>query len=84
MPVAVGLAFFYKMDFEGLWLGLLAAQASCMVTMMVVLLRTDWEFEARRAEELTGGYEILDENEGVDDDEKDQPIKAENKGDCLC
>ncbi|KAL2227115.1 protein DETOXIFICATION 49 [Sesamum indicum] len=83
MPVAVGLAFFYKMDFEGLWLGLLAAQASCMVTMMVVLLRTDWEFEARRAEELTGGYEILDENEGVDD-EKDQPIKAENKGDCLC
>ncbi|KAL0371657.1 UNVERIFIED_CONTAM: protein DETOXIFICATION 49 [Sesamum calycinum] len=36
MPVAVGLAFFYKMDFEGLWLGLLAAQASCMVTMMVV------------------------------------------------
>ncbi|KAL0317744.1 UNVERIFIED_CONTAM: protein DETOXIFICATION 49 [Sesamum angustifolium] len=69
------------MDFEGLWLGL-AAQA-CMVTMMVVLLRTDWEFEARRAEELTGGYEILDENEEVDD-EKDQPIKAENKGDCLC
>ncbi|KAH6756785.1 hypothetical protein C2S51_038891, partial [Perilla frutescens var. frutescens] len=30
MPVAVALAFYYKMDFEGLWLGLLAAQASCM------------------------------------------------------
>ncbi|KAI3458198.1 hypothetical protein Pfo_014861 [Paulownia fortunei] len=59
MPVAVGLAFFYKMDFEGLWLGLLAAQASCMVTMMVVLLQTDWEFEARRAEELTGGIRHL-------------------------
>ncbi|PIN08595.1 putative membrane protein, predicted efflux pump [Handroanthus impetiginosus] len=78
MPVAVGLAFFYKMDFPGLWLGLLAAQASCMVTMMLVLLRTDWEFEARKAEELTGGYKsILDENEEVDE-------KNQNKEDCLC
>ncbi|GFP87675.1 mate efflux family protein 9 [Phtheirospermum japonicum] len=80
MPVAVGLAFFYKMDFEGLWLGLLAAQASCMVTMMVVLLRTDWEHEAMRAAELTGGYETT----ALVDDEKDdqkQPIK---QGDCLC
>ncbi|CAH9059550.1 unnamed protein product [Cuscuta epithymum] len=55
MPVAVGLSFFGGFDFEGLWLGLLAAQFSCMVTMLVVLLRTDWELEARRAEELTGG-----------------------------
>ncbi|KAL8543904.1 hypothetical protein ACS0TY_004452 [Phlomoides rotata] len=61
MPVAVGLAFVYKMDFEGLWIGLLAAQASCMVTMMVIFLKTDWEFEARRSEELTGGNEFLDE-----------------------
>ncbi|GER34972.1 MATE efflux family protein [Striga asiatica] len=79
MPVAVGLAFFYKMDFEGLWLGLLAAQASCMVTMMVVLVRTDWEFEARRAEELTKGYEKAAIEEDIDQNQK--PVK---QGDCLC
>ncbi|RAL51395.1 hypothetical protein DM860_010897 [Cuscuta australis] len=53
MPVAVGLSFYGGFDFEGLWLGLLAAQASCMVTMLLVLLRTDWDLEARRAEVLT-------------------------------
>lgn len=84
MPVAVGLAFYYKMDFEGLWFGLLAAQASCMLTMMVVLLRTDWEFEARRAEELTGSYEsILDRVNGGGDDDDDR-VKQEHKEDCLC
>ncbi|XP_051142436.1 protein DETOXIFICATION 49-like [Andrographis paniculata] len=82
MPVAVGLAFVYKMDFQGLWLGLLAAQASCMATMMVVLLRTDWEFEAQRAEELTAGeYCIL----AGDVDREEQSTKAQQKGgDCLC
>ncbi|VFQ77572.1 unnamed protein product [Cuscuta campestris] len=53
MPVAVGLSFYGGFDFEGLWLGLLVAQASCMVTMLLVLLRTDWDLEARRAEVLT-------------------------------
>lgn len=41
MPVAVGLGFFAGLDFQGLWLGLLAAQGSCVVTMLVVLARTD-------------------------------------------
>ncbi|KAI3471099.1 hypothetical protein Pfo_027762 [Paulownia fortunei] len=82
MPVAVGLAFFYKMDFVGLWIGLLAAQASCMATMMVVLMLTDWEFEARKAEKLTGGDAILEENEKFD--EKIGIVEAENKGDSLC
>ncbi|XP_010061388.2 protein DETOXIFICATION 49 [Eucalyptus grandis] len=53
MPVGIGLAFFWGFNFQGLWLGLLAAQASCLVTMLVVLGFTDWEREARRAEELT-------------------------------
>lgn len=82
MPVAVGLAFFLRMDFQGLWFGLLAAQTSCMITMMVVLLLTDWEFEARKAEELTKEYRILDQNE--EDDAKDESDKAENKGDSQC
>ncbi|KAL6554686.1 Protein DETOXIFICATION 49 [Orobanche hederae] len=80
MPVAVGLAFFYKMDFEGLWLGLLAAQASCMVTMMVVLLRTDWELEALRAGELTRGYEThIDDNQPppLVEEKDEQSLKQE-------
>ncbi|CAK9187210.1 unnamed protein product [Ilex paraguariensis] len=80
MPVAVGLAFFAGFDFEGLWLGLFAAQASCVVTMLVVLLRTDWEFEAQRAQQLTGAI-VVDSNEDV---EEDKPLKAENKEDFLC
>ncbi|KAL3647380.1 Protein DETOXIFICATION 49 [Castilleja foliolosa] len=82
MPVAVGLAFYYKMDFEGLWIGLLAAQASCMVTMMVVLLRTDWEYESMRAGELTGGYETSTNEEQFD--EKDDQKKMVKQEDCLC
>ncbi|CAI9768206.1 unnamed protein product [Fraxinus pennsylvanica] len=67
MPVAVGLGFFLNFDFEGLWLGLLAAQASCMVTMMVVLLFTDWEFESQKAKELTGSS-IVDVSEEIEED----------------
>ncbi|XP_051137946.1 protein DETOXIFICATION 49-like [Andrographis paniculata] len=88
MPVAVGLAFWGGMDFRGLWLGLLAAQAACVATMMAVLRRTDWEAEARRAEELTGGgpgpgvggcvvtAEYNNNNNNDDDDDR--------KGDSLC
>ncbi|XP_059645287.1 protein DETOXIFICATION 49-like [Cornus florida] len=54
MPVAVWLSFYVGFDFRGLWLGLLAAQGSCVVTMLFVLTRTDWESQARRAEVLTG------------------------------
>ncbi|KAL2542030.1 MATE efflux family protein [Abeliophyllum distichum] len=72
MPVAVGLGFFLKFDFEGLWIGLLAAQASCMVTMMVILLLTDWEFESQKAKELTGS-DIVDDSEEI---EEDKPLSA--------
>ena len=53
MPVAVWLGFFAGYDFQGLWIGLLAAQGSCVVTMMMVLSRTNWEFEAQRAKDFT-------------------------------
>ncbi|KAL2550339.1 MATE efflux family protein [Forsythia ovata] len=82
MPVAVGLVFFFGFDFEGLWLGLLAAEATCMATMMVVLLLTDWEFEAQRAKELTAGAAILDESDEIE--ENKQLKLADNKEDCLC
>ncbi|KAI4330866.1 hypothetical protein MLD38_029111 [Melastoma candidum] len=34
--------------------GAARAQASCLVSMLVVLSYTDWEHEAQRAKELTG------------------------------
>ncbi|KAI4327014.1 hypothetical protein L6164_019519 [Bauhinia variegata] len=57
MPVAVWLGFYAGFDFEGLWLGLLAAQGSCMVTMLFVLARTNWDGQAQRAKELTSSEE---------------------------
>ncbi|XP_004490498.1 protein DETOXIFICATION 48-like [Cicer arietinum] len=53
MPIAIFLGFFAKMGFAGLWLGLLAAQASCACLMLVVLCRTDWNVQVQRAKELT-------------------------------
>ncbi|KAK7283671.1 hypothetical protein RIF29_13362 [Crotalaria pallida] len=84
MSVSIWLAFFAGFDFQGLWLGLLAAQGSCAVTMLVVLSRTDWEFEAQRAKKLTGTCGGgVDENQGeVVDDEKKQH-RPESKEDSL-
>ncbi|KAJ9186895.1 hypothetical protein P3X46_002415 [Hevea brasiliensis] len=53
MPVAILMGFVAKMGFAGLWLGLLAAQASCAILMLYVLCRTDWIVQAERARELT-------------------------------
>ncbi|TKY56375.1 MATE efflux family protein DTX1 [Spatholobus suberectus] len=53
MPVAMLLGFVAKMGFAGLWLGLLAAQASCAGLMLFVLCRTDWNVQVERAKELT-------------------------------
>ncbi|KAJ6971168.1 protein DETOXIFICATION 49-like [Populus alba x Populus x berolinensis] len=81
MPVAVWLGFFTRFDFEGLWLGLLAAQGSCAVTMLFVLGRTDWESEAQRAKELTNALVLV---ANVDDSlevEEKKPPKAEIKED---
>ncbi|CAL5018856.1 unnamed protein product [Urochloa decumbens] len=53
-PVALLLAFWCRYDFRGLWLGLLAAQATCVVRMLLAIGRTDWEAEAKRAQHLAG------------------------------
>ncbi|XP_010035093.2 protein DETOXIFICATION 49 [Eucalyptus grandis] len=75
MPVAVGLAFYCHLDFRGLWLGLLAAQASCMATMLVVLRRTDWEHQAMRAQELTKAKACVAVDDGGDEVEEEEGIK---------
>ncbi|KAL5727705.1 Protein DETOXIFICATION 49 [Ranunculus cassubicifolius] len=70
MPVAVGLAFFAGFDFKGLWFGMLAAQAACVVLMLIVISRTDWVLQAQRAKELTGSSLV------EDDEEEEVPLKS--------
>ncbi|GKV19958.1 hypothetical protein SLEP1_g30148 [Rubroshorea leprosula] len=53
MPVAILMGFVAKMGFAGLWLGLLAAQASCALLMLYVLCKTDWILQVERARDLT-------------------------------
>ncbi|KAL5074035.1 hypothetical protein RYX36_013019 [Vicia faba] len=53
MPVGIFLGFVMKMGFVGLWFGLLAAQGTCAVLMLVVLCRTDWNNQVERAKNLT-------------------------------
>ncbi|KAI3517639.1 hypothetical protein L1887_16854 [Cichorium endivia] len=82
MPVAMVLGFYMGFGFEGLWLGMLAAQMSCVVTMLVVLGRTDWEVEADRAKELTqGGGDFVNDDADSEESkgEKCKLIKAANK-----
>ncbi|XVF10672.1 hypothetical protein REPUB_Repub07fG0202600 [Reevesia pubescens] len=62
MPIAVWLSFFSGFDFKGVWLGLLAAQASCAVTMLFIVTRTDWDFQASRAQELTRAVPVEDDD----------------------
>lgn len=79
-PVAICLAFFMGFDFQGLWLGLLAAQGSCAVSMLFVLVRTDWERQAERAKELTQGM-IGDDTDEKKDNEEQKLTKE--KSDCF-
>lgn len=58
-PVAILMGFVAKMGFAGLWLGLLAAQASCALLMLFVLRRTDWKAEAERARNLKHNLLLL-------------------------
>ncbi|XP_073526560.1 uncharacterized protein [Phyllobates terribilis] len=73
-PVAVGLAFCLNVGFSGLWFGLMSAQAACAVWVLyVVMVRTDWEAEARRAQKLSGpdNGPVLEMSNGpVNDEEK--------------
>ncbi|KAK9758198.1 hypothetical protein RND81_01G214600 [Saponaria officinalis] len=59
-PVAVGLAFWFKVGFSGLWYGLLSAQVACAVWVLYAVLGcTDWEAESLKARKLTSGVELV-------------------------
>jgi MATE family multidrug resistance protein len=69
MPVAIWLAFFVGFDFQGLWLGLLVAQGTCAVTMLVILSQTDWDVEAVRAKNLTRSDVVnVDDSKEIDEE----------------
>ncbi|CAK9138965.1 unnamed protein product [Ilex paraguariensis] len=54
-PVAIALAFVWKLGFLGLCYGLLAAQLACVLSILTVIYKTDWERESSKAEDLVGG-----------------------------
>ncbi|XP_074302926.1 protein DETOXIFICATION 53-like [Silene latifolia] len=62
-PVAIGMAFGLKLGFVGFWIGLAAAQATCMGLMIHTLMKTDWKHQAKRSEELTRSTEEVDDME---------------------
>ncbi|KAF9597689.1 hypothetical protein IFM89_021167 [Coptis chinensis] len=53
LPLAILLGFQLKVGFVGLWFGLVAAQMSCMCFMVYTIICTDWNYQAKRANELT-------------------------------
>ncbi|KAJ7944865.1 Protein DETOXIFICATION [Quillaja saponaria] len=76
MPVAVWLSFFSGYDFKGLWLGLLTAQGSCLLSMLLVLARTNWERQAERAKELTSS---VANDKKVEEDDEDEKMQDETE-----
>ena len=72
MPVAVGLAFCSGLEFKGLWLGLLSAQGTCVLLMLLVIKSTNWELQAERALMLTGATQ----RDHVVDDECEEKQKT--------
>ncbi|XP_061345685.1 protein DETOXIFICATION 51-like [Gastrolobium bilobum] len=72
MPVAVGLGFWFKVGFCGLWLGLLSAQVCCAGLMLYVIGTTDWEHQASRAGLLTS----VDDAGNISDGQKELLISV--------
>ncbi|GKV04346.1 hypothetical protein SLEP1_g16508 [Rubroshorea leprosula] len=68
LPVAVLVTFTFKVGFPGLWFGLLAAQFSCVLMMVYTVSRIDWNYQAKKADELTlaaGGQNNSDLETGL-------------------
>ncbi|ESW10926.1 hypothetical protein PHAVU_009G250100 [Phaseolus vulgaris] len=51
-PVAIVMAFVWRLGLVGLCYGLLAAQIACVVSILVVVYNTDWERESLKAKTL--------------------------------
>ncbi|GER37081.1 MATE efflux family protein [Striga asiatica] len=51
IPVAILLAFVLHIGGKGLWLGILCALLVQLVCLLAITIRTNWELEAKKAEE---------------------------------
>ncbi|WCJ23465.1 MATE efflux family protein [Euphorbia peplus] len=58
-PLAIVLGFVWEVGFVGLCYGLLGAQIACVVSILVVVYKTNWEREASKAKELVGKSDAL-------------------------
>ncbi|KAL1372474.1 hypothetical protein AAHE18_01G206700 [Arachis hypogaea] len=75
-PVAIVLAFVLGMGMVGLCYGLLAAQMACVVSILVVVYKTDWESESLKAKILVGkSHSMLSSH--AEEEEEDQTLKCE-------
>ncbi|KAG2313128.1 hypothetical protein Bca52824_024685 [Brassica carinata] len=63
-PVAVGLAFWLKIGFSGLWFGLLSAQAACAVSILAMRMTSLEMRKVGKDEELSS---LLDDRNGSDE-----------------
>jgi multidrug resistance protein, MATE family len=77
MPVALALAFWpARLDFRGMWGGMLAAQLVCAALMLRAVLGTDWAEQTERARQLTGGrgggFDVV----GIVDEDKTSHAEA--------
>jgi multidrug resistance protein, MATE family len=60
MPAALALAFWpARLDFTGMWVGMLAAQLVCAALMLHAVQRMDWTEQAVRASVLTGSVKVV-------------------------
>lgn len=53
-PLAIVLGFVCELGFVGMCYGLLGAQIACVISILTVVFRTDWERESLKAKELVG------------------------------
>ncbi|KAL8162842.1 hypothetical protein V2J09_014331 [Rumex salicifolius] len=59
-PIAIALAFGLKQGYIGLCYGLLAAQIACVLSILMVIYNTNWEWESSKAMEVVGFCESVD------------------------
>ncbi|KAL6900654.1 hypothetical protein ACP4OV_005330 [Aristida adscensionis] len=82
MPAALAMAFWpARLDFAGMWAGMLAAQLVCAALMLRAVERTDWTEQAARARRLTGAVVVADAEDDDDDVKSDHADAAKVKAD---
>ncbi|KAL6193732.1 hypothetical protein ACLB2K_034816 [Fragaria x ananassa] len=73
-PVAIVMGFVWRLGFKGLCYGLLSAQITCVVSILTVVHKTDWEKEWRKAKDSVGitgrdGFAHADDHQAIKSEE---------------